>query len=197
MESDDETTAVRQRPRPSGSKILYRAGAQGRHSVSGRKTVRQAQENPLLSRAAGDIWKLIQTVLTLPAHLYLVLKWTLLIYIAWMIITHLMAFIHSATETLAPICSIQIVRSHLPFCTGFYNTDNRVIDVSRVATTQEQLIVVVDRVGVNFDLARDMVDHEFAVRDLRIRVAASGLARRKELTHELDSLSRYTEQTAK
>ena len=197
MESDDETTAVRQRSRPSGSKIPYRAGAQGSHSVRGGKTVRQARGKSLLSRVADDIWKLIQTILTLPAHLYLVLKWILLIYIAWMIITHLMAYVRSATAKLAPMCSIPIVGSRLPFCTIPNKTDGRVVDVSRVATSQEELTVVMDQVGVNFDLARNMVDHQFAVRDLRIRVAASEFSRRNELTDELDSLSRYTKQTAK
>lgn len=75
--------------------------------------------------------------------------------------------------------------------------NGRPINASKVATCQEELIVVMDRVGHNFDLARDMVGHEFAVRDLRIRVAASNLSRRQELTRELESLIRYTKQTAK
>ena len=94
------------------------------------------------------------------------------------------------------MCSVPII-SQLPFCTEPPNMEDRALNVSRVATTQDELAVVLDRVGENFDLARDMVDNEFAVRDLRIRVTASELSRRKELTQEMDSFIRYTKQTAK
>ena len=59
------------------------------------------------------------------------------------------------------------------------------------------LTVVLDRVGQSYDLARDMIGHEYAVRGLRIRVASSNLERKQELTQELESLIGYTKRTAK
>ena len=198
MDSDDKTTTGRQRFPSSDSKVLYRAAAQGPHPVSDDRATELTQEESLPSRAAGDVWKLIKTVLKWPVILYPVWKWILLIYIGWVIMTHLVAYMYrSVIVTLAPICSIPILGSRIQFCAVISDIDNRALDVSTVATTQDGLTVVLDRVGQNFDLARDMVDHEFAVRDLRIRVAASELSRRKELTQELDSLIRYTKQTAK
>lgn len=46
-------------------------------------------------------------------------------------------------------------------------------DIVTDSTSQEVLTVVIDRDKQNFDPARDMTDHEYAVRDLRLRVAAS------------------------
>lgn len=51
-----------------------------------------------------------------------------------------------------------------------------------------RLTIVIDRVRQNFDLVRNMLGHEFAVRDLRIRIVASNLSRKEELTRELESL---------
>ena len=198
MDSDNTTTTGRQRFPSADTKVLNRAAVQGRHSVSDDRATELTQERSLLSRAAGDVWKLIKTVLKWPAASYPVWRWILLIYISWMIITYLIAYVYrSAIAALAPICSIPIVGSRIHFCTVIRDIEDRTLDVSMVATTQDGLTVVLDRVGQNFDLARDMVDHEFAVRDLRIRVAASELSRRNELTQELDSLIRYTKQTAK
>jgi hypothetical protein len=46
-------------------------------------------------------------------------------------------------------------------------------------------------------MARDMVGHEFSLRDLKIRVASSNLSRKDELSRELESLIRQTKKTAK
>jgi hypothetical protein len=73
----------------------------------------------------------------------------------------------------------------------------KTINVTKIATSQQELDLVMNSVGKNFDLARDMVGHEFAVRDLRIRVAAGDLYRRREIANELDSLIRETKKTAK
>ena len=73
----------------------------------------------------------------------------------------------------------------------------KTLDLSRVATSQEELTVVMERVGENFDLARLMTANEFTLRDLRIRVAASKLSRAEEIARELDKLSDLTRKTAK
>ena len=88
----------------------------------------------------------------------------------------------------------------MPFChldSIAQNVPTKTLDLSKVATSQEELTVAMERVGENFDLARLMTANEFTLRDLRIRVAASKLSRAGELAQELDKLSKLTRKTAK
>ena len=188
--------AVRRRHRSSKAGVPEQAAAQHNYSRSTEIAASQNQEASFFSLLANDGWRLTWATLKLPRTLYPIWKWVLLIYIGWMALSYLLAYAYrSATAAIAPMCNIPIVGSQLPFCT-VRGGDNP-INPSKVATSQEGFTVVMDRVGQNFDLARDMVGHEFAVRDLRIRVAASNLSRKEQLTRELESLIRYTKQTAK
>ena len=156
----------------------------------------QNQEASFWSLLANDLLSLAGVILRLPQTLYPVWSRLFLLYIVLMAFSYLLAYAYrSATAAIAPLCNIPIVGSQLPYCK--VHPGENLVDVSRVATAQEGLTLVMNRVGQNYDLARDMVGHEFAVRDLRIRVAASSLSRKKELTRELESLIRYTKQTAK
>ena len=193
---DGPVAAVRQRQRTSKPRVPEQAAARDNYSRSSKKAASRNQEASLFSLIANDGCRLAWATLRLPKTLYPLWKWLLLVYIGWMAFSYLAIYVYrSATAAIAPWCRIQIVGPMLPFCT-VHPGDNP-IDASKVATSQEEFTVVMDRVGQNFDLARDMVGHEFAVRDLRIRVAASNLSRKKELTRELESLIRYTKQTAK
>lgn len=193
---DGPVATVRQRHRTSKTRVPEQAAAQDDYSRSSEIAASQNREASLFSLLANDGWRLAWAFLRLPRTLYPVWKWILLMYIGWMAFSYLLAYAYrSVTAAMAPLCSIPFVGSQLPLCT-VHPGDNP-IDASKVATSQEGFTVVMDRVGQNFDLARDMVGHEFAVRDLRIRVAASNLSRKEELTRELESLIRYTKQTAK
>ena len=195
---DDDVRTIRRRHRTSNTSTLDRAAGGNDQSIHDDKTRRRAQEGSLPIDMAYDGWKLAKLFSGLPRLLYPIWKWILLAYLLWLAVTYLFAFLYRfATDALAPICSIPIVGSRIPFCALPSEPKDRDLDISKVATSQDGLGVVMDRVGQNFDLAREMVGHEFAVRDLRIRVAASNLARKKELTQELESLIRYTKQTAK
>ena len=189
-------TSKTRRYRNSKTRVPEQAAAQDNYSSSSEIAASQNQEASILSLLANDGSKLAWATLKLPRTLYPVWRWLLLIYIGWMAFTYLLAYAYrSAAVAVAPFCTIPIVGPQLPFCT--VHPGDKPINASKVATSQEGFTVVMDRVGQNFDLARDMVGHEFAVRDLRIRVAASNLSRKKELTRELESLIRYTKQTAK
>ena len=94
------------------------------------------------------------------------------------------------------MCSIPVVGSHLPFYPARFAANNRPVNV-QVAASHDALAVVVDRVGQNYDLAREMRTNEYTVRDLKTRVSASSLSRKRELTKELESLIKYTKKTAK
>ena len=191
---DGPVAAVRQRHRTTKTRVLDQAAAQDNYSRASGIPALQNQEASIVSLLVNDGSRLAWAILRLPRTLYPFWKWLLLIYIGWMAFTYLLAYAYrSAAAAIAPMCTIPIVGSQLPFCTVHPDP----IKASKVATSQEGFTVVMDRVGQNFDLARDMVGHEFAVRDLRIRVAASNLLRKKELTRELESLIRYTKQTAK
>ena len=193
---DGPVAAVRQRHRTSQTRVPEQAAAHDNFSRSSKVAASQNQEASFFSLLANDGWSLAWAALKFPRISYPVWKWLLLIYIGWLAFTYLLAYAYrSATAAIAPLCTIPIVGSQLPFCT-VHPGDNP-LDASKVATSQEGFTVVMDRVGQNFDLARDMVGHEFAVRDLRIRVTASNLSRKQELTRELESLIRYTKQTSK
>lgn len=195
---DGNVKTVRQRHRTSETKIPDQADAEDNHPMSGKRAFWQTQEGPFLSVIVNDGWILIKTALRLPMLLYPFWKWLLLTYVVWMAIMYLVTLVGcSATAALAPMCSTWFIGPKIPFCSVSSEPKDRPINVLKVATSQDVLTVVMDRVGQNFDLARDMVGHEFAVRDLRIRVAASNLSCKKELTRELESLIRYTKHMAK
>ena len=66
-----------------------------------------------------------------------------------------------------------------------------------MATSQESLVVVVERAGQGMTLARDMWHTVYAVRDLRIRVELSNLPNNVQLEQELEFLVRHTKEIAK
>ena len=94
------------------------------------------------------------------------------------------------------MCSIPVVGSQLPFCLARSAVNNRPVKV-QVAASHDALAVVVKRVGQNYDLAREMLRNEYSVRDLKTRVGASNLSRKREFTKELGTLIKYTKNTAK
>ena len=205
---DGDIETVRKRYKSSGTEILDQTAAQDDHSVSSGRDIGQVQEGPLLHLVANcwrliktivnEGWRMIWTFLRIPIILYPTGKGLFLGYIVWLAIAYLAVSIYrSATVALAPMCSVPVVGPWIAFCTASFELNGRWVNISKVATSQDALTVVMDRVGQNFDLARDMVGHEFAVRDLRIRVVASNLSRKEELTKELESLIWYTKQTAK
>lgn len=150
----------------------------------------------LHSDIAKDGWKLTKGALWLLRALYPIWRWLLLGYIVWLIISYLVVFLYNlAISSLSTtLCPIPIIGPAIPLCAP---PINHTIDASKVLTSQEDLSLVMDQVGRGFDLARDMVGNEFAVRDLKIRVATSNLPRKLELVRELESLIRDTKLAAK
>ena len=155
------------------------------HEVAPRK-------ESLLSDVWEDVWKL-------PRALYLFYKWPFFLYILWLLVTNSMVVVYyNAARQLEPICDLPLNGYAFPLCSGPREAPPlRTINVPKVAMSQEELDLVMNSVGQNFELARDMIRQGFVVRDLRIRVAASGLSRRREVVDELDSLVRQTQKTAK
>lgn len=192
------TENIRRRRHTSNRKTSGRMVSNTKQAFANQTTSNQPDDGSFHTDFAKDAWGVLKKMLRLSRVLYPIWKWFLVLYLLWMVLSYLIASIYqSVTTALSPMCSVPILGSKLMFCNWSSGGEDRPINVSKVATSQEVLTVVMDRVGQNFDLARDMTGHEFAVRDLRIRVANSNLSRRQELARELDSLSRYTKQTAK
>lgn len=196
-QGSDGIASIRQRHRVSNVETLGRVSDRKKTSGSSQRATART-EGSLILEIANDIWRWLKGSFRILRACYPIWKWLVVGYLVWIGLSYLLASMYrSVASKLSPVCSTWIIGSTLPFCNWFSDAEARAIDVSKVATSQEGLTVVMDRVGENYDLARDMTGHEFAIRDLRIRVAASNLSRRQELARELDSLSRYTKKTAK
>ena len=61
-----------------------------------------------------------------------------------------------------------------------------------MVTAQEELGKVASQIGQSFELTTTMVNSEFAIRDLKIRVSKSKLSQRDGLTEQLASISQST-----
>ena len=94
------------------------------------------------------------------------------------------------------MCSIPVVGSQLPFCRARSAVNNRPVNV-QVTASHDALAVVVDRVGQDYDLAREILRNEYSVRDLKTRVGASSISRKRGLTKKLESLFKHTKKKAK
>ena len=141
----------------------------------------------ILRRLGNGVWSISKTTA----------KWLLITYLLWLAIAYSTAAVYRfATAALIPMCSIPVVGSQLPFCPARFAANNRPVKV-QVAASHDALAVVVDRVGQNHDLASQMSTNEYTVRNLKTRVGASSLSRKRELTKELESLTKYTKKTAK
>lgn len=153
----------------------------------------------LLTEVAKDSWRLTRGTVWLVTGSYQFWKWLVLLYIIWLLLSNLLVRLTQALSNgiSSTLCPIPFVGSSIPLCATASPKGPRPIDASKVVKSQEELSKVMDTVGRGFDLARDMVGHEFAVRDLRIRVAASALPRREELSNELQTLARQTKDAAR
>ena len=142
----------------------------------------------------NDLWKL-------PRWLYWILKWPLSLYLLWLITSYSAVYCYNKVlSTFEPICAVPLLGEALrampiPICD--FSSPTRTINITRAPALQESFDGVMLPAGRNYDLAKSMVGHQHAVRDLRIRVKASELHRKKELEAALESLIRLTKDTAK
>ena len=195
---DNTTSVLRQRhfaPKTGSHKRSVNLKKPSKRSQSKNSP---SKEGFLIVEFVSDMWTWLKGCIRFSRVSYPLWKWIVLIYLTVLVLSYLFAYAyHLMASALSPICSIWIIGSQLPICSWDSRATMEPLNVSKVATSQEGLTVVMDRVGENFDLARDMTGHEFAIRDLRIRVAASRLPHGRELAQELDSLIRHTKKTAK
>lgn len=133
----------------------------------------------------------------LPRRLYPWLRWPLFFYIVWMVVSYSMVFcLNKVSKAVEPVCRIPFVGHVIPFC-AVGGAGAPPLDLRRMADSQEHLDDVMLPAGRNRNLARDMINHEYAVRDLKIRVAASDLKRKRELEEQFGLLIRRTKDAAR
>ena len=125
------------------------------------------------------------------------LRWLFYFYVIWMLVSWTAVFLAVKTgQALEPICRTPIIGERIPFCAGSAETELKT-DVTSIALPQQELSDVMSSVGQNFQLARGMISHEYAVRDLKIRVGASDLRRKQELAEQLAMLIDRTDEASK
>lgn len=78
---DGGATTARRRYPISNNMVSDIAAAQGNHSISGERALRQLQQRPFLSDVAKDVQRLTETALGLPRALYPFWKWLVVAYI--------------------------------------------------------------------------------------------------------------------
>jgi hypothetical protein len=90
---------------------------------------------------------------------------------------------------VATVCPIPVVGSQFEFCRATNASEPPTpFNVAKVATAQDGLAVTASRVGRNHHLAWHMVDRQFSVRELRIRVGHSTLKQKEVLKDQMKSL---------
>ena len=187
---------------PRGTSVHHnkvsRIATKERRSSPRDRLSSQPQEASRLSQVAADGCSITNFVFKLSKRNYPIWKWLIIVYMWVLFTSYFLSYLHwYTTKTLSSMCSVPIIGSHMSFCTGLLESKDRSIEASKVATSQEELTVVIDQVGQNFEIARDIVHYEFTLHDLRIRVEKSNLTQRKEIVQELDSLMKLTKETTK
>lgn len=156
------------------------------------------QDGSLLQDVYNDLCRIPGGLYPLLRLSYSFLKWPLLLYILWIIASHaLVACMNQISQSVEPYCGKPIIGNMIPFCPGSGGTPNgSAAKFTKAMSSQEELDGVMESVGQNHELARAMSRHDWVLRDLRIRVAASKLRRKTELVRELDSLIQSTDDAA-
>ena len=122
----------------------------------------------------------------------------LILYILWHVLSHVTwRGIGKAREFLKPQCTDIVYGDTIPIYCPLplhYSKPHALDFVTSFASIQGGLGDVVASATKSHEMARDIASYGFALRDLKIRVAASSLKKKKELTRELIELIKYTDE---
>lgn len=147
------------------------------------------------------------------------LKWFLVVWVLWLFATHLVATAHhryveaacrgklaswipgcqsssQGSQSAVPLyCNIPWSNSFLSSCASARGASvDAKTAIDSASSAQAGLNDVIVSVGQNYELSRELVLHESALRDLAIRVRASDLDRKEDLDRELKSLVKLTDE---
>lgn len=130
-------------------------------------------------------------------------KWFVVGYAAWIGLSYTFSYTyHRGWAALsATVCPIPILGHRLAFCHASTPSSSSTPPESdiliKLISAQEDIATVAGRVGRDRNLSRQIIHHQFAVRDLRVRVGGSSLPRKQELVRHLQSLFDHTKQVAR
>ncbi|KAH6842588.1 hypothetical protein B0I37DRAFT_407621 [Chaetomium sp. MPI-CAGE-AT-0009] len=129
----------------------------------------------------------------------LICRWLLIAYTAWLGFTYTATFVldHSQDALSTVLCATAHVSSQLVVCQPPGSSKLRGPDLlARIALPRGRLADAARRAGRDHPLARQMLDHHNALRDLTIRAEISGLLEKDRLVRTLTSLMEDTDTTA-
>ncbi|KAK3292467.1 uncharacterized protein B0H64DRAFT_376994 [Chaetomium fimeti] len=118
-------------------------------------------------------------------------KWVLIACVIWLSGTYTITFTlhHNPGLLSETICPIPIAARHLPLCQPLPLED---IWHSKLLVPQDEFATIMGRLGKDHDLARELIGHRSAVRDLGIRVMGSALENKNKIAEALESLKEQT-----
>ncbi|ERF72400.1 hypothetical protein EPUS_06029 [Endocarpon pusillum Z07020] len=160
-----------------------RLGRQTRSKFAKEKMSQSASaQSSLLSAICSDTLKL-------PRATYHYWKWPVLLYILWLLFSHLSAAVYmTITEKFEPICSLPLVGQKLPMCHHQFEAPIKATSPTRISTTEQQMENVVNLAQESYGVGKIILSKEFALRDLRIRVRYSKLRFKNEFLEKMDVL---------
>jgi hypothetical protein len=121
-----------------------------------------------------------------------------LAYFIWMWFSYASSYgYHRGWDTLSAwVCPVPALGPRFGFCNATVSPSTP-LNLSKMTSSQDDLIVVRDALEQNQNLMELMLDNQFAVRDLKIRVAASKLPRKKDLAEDLETLIVLTREASR
>lgn len=153
----------------------------------------------LVARTANDALRLALALLHLPLLMFPLWRWAVAAYLAWWSFSSSAPYTyHRGREVLsAKVCPLPFVGARLELCRAASPLETGAVNLTKIASSRQQLVVVMDRVSHNPHLAGKMIRQQFAVRDLQVRVGASDLTRKEDMTAALELLIKYTKEIAR
>ena len=150
------------------------------------------QDGSLLEIFYRDFCGLLEEVYALRRPIYSLLKWPLLTYLLWLIVSHAVMFcVDSISRSAQSYCEKPTIERMIPlFCRYLSGLSNNTGSdpTENFALSQERLDSVLDLTDQNRQQAGDMFGNAFAVRDLRVRIRASKLDQKEGLLLDLNVL---------
>lgn len=142
---------------------------------------------------------MLSDIASIPKATYWLWKWLIVLYVLWIALIFLDIWLHvGVTEAFQSICSTRIGRRA---CPSFLQiVPQQPTTLSKITAAQNETYTEVERIISDIvfqrNLPSEILNREYALRDLAIRVKHSGLENKWEISTELDQLTDLTASTS-
>ncbi len=158
-----------------------------RRQARSKSTKEKRSQSP--SAQSSLLSAIFSDTLELPRATYHYGKWPVLLYILWLLLSHLSAAVYmTITEKFEPICSLPLVGQKLPMCHHQFEAPKKATSPTALSTTEKQMENVVNLAKESYGVGRNLLSKEFALRDLQVRVRYSKLRFKNEFLERMDVL---------